>query len=265
MNPNKFTIKLHEALQAAQEVAEEFGHPELKNGHVLLALLDQSEGIFRPILEKLGVSPNDAASRLRDTLNKDPKMQGGNQQLSLSGELRAAIAAGEKEMKALKDEFLSVEHFVLGVLDGSSSAAQALQSLGIDKQKVMQALQGVRGNQRVVDQDPEGKYQTLEKYGTDLTALARQGKIDPVIGRDAEIRRIMQVLSRRTKNNPVLIGEPGVSKPPDRRGARAPDRGGRRAGIAQEQARHLDGPRRHVGWRSIAANLRSGSRRSSKR
>ena len=130
----------------------------------------------------------------------------------IGNELRATIDSGEKEMAKLKDEFLSAEHYLLALTDAKGAAAKALQELGVTRAKLMQALQQVRGSQRVTDQNPEGKYQTLEKYGRDLTELARRGKIDPVIGRDNEIRRVMQVLSRRTKNNPVLIGEPGVGK-----------------------------------------------------
>jgi ATP-dependent Clp protease ATP-binding subunit ClpB len=212
MRPDKFTQKMQEALQAAQDVAAQFNQQEITNEHFLLALLDQTDGVTRPLLEKMGV----AAPQLRDQLNQElerrPKIQGGTYDQRIGNELRATIDAAEKEMAKLKDEFLSAEHYLLALADSKGAAAKLLKDVGVTRDKLMQALQQVRGSQRVTDQNPEGKYQTLEKYGRDLTELARKGKIDPVIGRDNEIRRVMQVLSRRTKNNPVLIGEPGVGK-----------------------------------------------------
>jgi ATP-dependent Clp protease ATP-binding subunit ClpB len=212
MRPEKFTQKMQEALQAAQNVASEFNQQEITNEHFLLALLDQTDGVARPLLEKVGVP----VPQLRDALNKElerrPKIQGGSYDQRIGNELRATIDAAEKEMAKLKDEFLSAEHYLLALADSKGASAKLLKEAGVTRDKLMQALQQVRGSQRVTDQNPEGKYQTLEKYGRDLTELARRGKIDPVIGRDNEIRRVMQVLSRRTKNNPVLIGEPGVGK-----------------------------------------------------
>src|SRR5437762_2003488 len=160
----------------------------------------------------MGVAIPQLRDQLTRELDRHPKIQGGNYDVRLSNELRATIDAAEKEMVKLKDEFLSAEHYLLALADSKGAAAKLLKELGVTRDKLMQALQQVRGSQRVTDQNPEGKYQTLEKYGRDLTELARKGKIDPVIGRDNEIRRVMQVLSRRTKNNPVLIGEPGVGK-----------------------------------------------------
>src|ERR1700733_2667908 len=212
MRPDKFTQKMQEALQAAQDVASQFGQQEISNEHFLLALLDQTDGVTRPLLEKMGVAIADLQGRLRQELERRPKVQGGNVDQRIGNELRATIDAAEKEMAKLKDEFLSAEHYLLALADGKSSAAKLLKEAGVTRPKMMQALQQVRGSQRVTDQNPEGKYQTLEKYGRDLTEAARKGKIDPVIGRDNEIRRVMQVLSRRTKNNPVLIGEPGTGK-----------------------------------------------------
>ncbi|HKP92521.1 MAG TPA: ATP-dependent chaperone ClpB [Chthoniobacterales bacterium] len=212
MRPDKFTQKMQEALQAAQEVASQFSQQEISNEHFLLALLDQGEGVTRPLLEKMGVNVGDLRSRLTQELERRPKIQGGTYDQRIGNELRATIDTAEKEMAKLKDEFLSAEHYLLALSDGKNGAAKVLQEAGVTRDKLMQALQQVRGSQRVTDQNPEGKYQTLEKYGRDLTEMARRGKIDPVIGRDNEIRRIMQVLSRRTKNNPVLIGEPGVGK-----------------------------------------------------
>jgi ATP-dependent Clp protease ATP-binding subunit ClpB len=212
MRPDKFTQKMQEALQASQSLASELGHQEIANEHFLAALLDQTDGIARPLLEKMGVNVGDLRTRLTQDLARRPKVQGGNVDQRVGNELRATIDAAEKEMAKLKDEFLSAEHYLLALADSKGPAAKLLKDAGVTRDKLMQGLQQVRGSQRVTDQNPEGKYQTLEKYGRDLTEIARRGKIDPVIGRDNEIRRVMQVLSRRTKNNPVLIGEPGVGK-----------------------------------------------------
>jgi ATP-dependent Clp protease ATP-binding subunit ClpB len=212
MRLDKFTQKMQEALQAAQDVASQFNQQEITNEHFLLALLDQTDGVTRPLLEKMGVPIADLRNGLTRELASRPKVQGGNVEQRIGNELRATIDAAEKEMAKLKDEFLSAEHYLLALPDSKGAAARLLSGAGVTRAKLMQALQQVRGSQRVTDQNPEGKYQTLEKYGRDLTEIARRGKIDPVIGRDNEIRRVMQVLSRRTKNNPVLIGEPGVGK-----------------------------------------------------
>src|SRR5881392_282033 len=212
MRPDKFTQKMQEALQAAQEVASQFNQQEISNEHFLLALLDQGEGVTRPLLEKMGVNVAELRTALTQELERRPRIQGGNIDQRIGNELRATIDAAEKEMAKLKDEFLSAEHYLLALADGKSAAAKLLKDVGVTRDKLMQALQQVRGSQRVTDQNPEGKYQSLEKYGRDLTELARRGKLDPVIGRDDEIRRVIQVLARRTKNNPVLIGEPGVGK-----------------------------------------------------
>jgi len=168
--------------------------------------------VTRPLLEKIGVSADALHSRLETELAGRPKVSGGVSDLRISNDLRRTLDSAEKEMSKLKDEYVSAEHYLLALAGENNSAAKALKELGATRDKIMQGLQQVRGSQRVTDQNPEGKYQTLEKYGRDLTQLARRGKIDPVIGRDNEIRRVMQVLSRRTKNNPVLIGEPGVGK-----------------------------------------------------
>jgi ATP-dependent Clp protease ATP-binding subunit ClpB len=211
MHPEKFTIKLREALNTALEMASKNENPEITCDHFLLSLLGQSEGLSRPLLEKLGVSIPALEERLNKAVSAFPKVR-GSAQPQISQELRQILSMAESEMSKLKDEFLSVEHFLLALVASSSSAAKMLRESGVSHDRLMQALAAVRGSQRVTDENPEGKYQTLEKYGRDLTALARKGKIDPVIGRDEEIRRTMQVLSRRTKNNPVLIGEPGVGK-----------------------------------------------------
>jgi len=212
MRVDRFTQKMQEALQAAQDIASQFNHQEIANEHFLSALLDQTDGIAQPLLEKIGVPVDRLRERLASELERRPKVHGATVDLRLSNELRSVLDGAEKEMAKLKDEFTSAEHYLLALTGANVPAAKLLKDLGATRDKLMQALQQVRGSQRVTDQNPEGKYQTLEKYGRDLTELARRGKIDPVIGRDNEIRRIMQVLSRRTKNNPVLIGDPGVGK-----------------------------------------------------
>ncbi len=212
MRIDRFTQKMQEALQAAQEVASQGQQAEIGNEQFLLALLAQSEGVTRPLLEKLGVSVDALRSRIQAEVARRPKVSGAVSDLRMSSDLRRTLDAAESEMTKLRDEYLSAEHYLLALANENNSTVKALKALGVSQAKLMQALQQVRGSQRVTDQNPEGKYQTLEKYGRDLTQAARRGKIDPVIGRDNEIRRVMQVLSRRTKNNPVLIGEPGVGK-----------------------------------------------------
>src|SRR6266852_3300456 len=212
MRIDKFTQKMQEALQAAQDLASQSNHQEITNEHFLWSLLDQSDGITQPLLEKIGIQPNQLRARLTSELERRPKVTGAAVDLRSSNELRSVLDGAEKEMAKLKDEFTSAEHYLLALTAANVPAAKILKDFGATRDKLMQALQQVRGSQRVTDQNPEGKYQTLEKYGRDLIELARRGKIDPVIGRDNEIRRIMQVLSRRRKNNPVLIGDPGVGK-----------------------------------------------------
>jgi ATP-dependent Clp protease ATP-binding subunit ClpB len=212
MRIDRFTQKMQEALQNAQDIASRMQSPEIGNEHFLLALLDQGEGLTRPLLEKIGVSADSLRLRLETDLARRPKVSGGVSDLRISNDLRRTLDSAEGEMSKLKDEYVSAEHYLLALAGENNSTAKTLKELGGNRDKIMQGLQQVRGSQRVTDQNPEGKYQTLEKYGRDLTQLARRGKIDPVIGRDNEIRRVMQVLSRRTKNNPVLIGEPGVGK-----------------------------------------------------
>ncbi len=211
MRPDRFTQKTQEAFATALDLASKRDHQEIGNEHFLLALLQQPDGLTRPLLEKLGLAPATVESALESTLAKRSTVHGGNTP-TLSTDLRRTLDAAEAEMARLKDEYLSAEHYLLALLASKDEAARQLTTAGITRDKLLSALTSIRGNQRVTDQDPEGKYQTLEKYGRDLTDLARKGRIDPVIGRDEEIRRTMQVLSRRTKNNPVLIGEPGTGK-----------------------------------------------------
>jgi len=210
MRIDRLTAKMQEALQESQTLASGLQHQEITPEHLLLALIRQPDGLVRPLLEKLGVRSQSIEERLVSELSKRPKVSGGDQYLG--SELRTLLSSAEAEMSRFKDEFVSVEHFLLALVNSQSAAGRLLRSAGVTGEKLMQAIASVRGSQRVTDQNPENKYQTLEKYGRDLTEAARKGKIDPVIGRDNEIRRVMQVLSRRTKNNPVLIGEPGVGK-----------------------------------------------------
>jgi ATP-dependent Clp protease ATP-binding subunit ClpB len=212
MHPERFTSKTQEALRLAQTAAQERGHQEITNEQFLLSLLDQPDGITRPLFEKLGLPTPKLSEQLEAALARRPRVSGANTEVRIGHELGQTLDQGEREMAKLKDEYLSAEHYLLALLETKSPAARLLQDHQLTRDRLMQALVQVRGNQRVTDQDPEGKYQTLEKYGRDLTEQARKGKIDPVIGRDDEIRRVMQVLLRRTKNNPVLIGEPGVGK-----------------------------------------------------
>src|SRR5438045_3362211 len=212
MRIDKYTQKMQEALQGAQDLASQANHPEITNQPFQLTLLDQGEGITRPLLEKIGANVDQLRARLRSELAPRPKIHGSAADLRISNELRTVLDNAEKEMSKLKDEFTSAEHYLLALAGANVPAAKLLKDFGVTRDKLMQGLQQVRGSQRVTDQNPEGKFQALEKYGRDLTELARRGKIDPVIGRDNEIRRVMQVLLRRTKNNPVLIGDPGVGK-----------------------------------------------------
>jgi ATP-dependent Clp protease ATP-binding subunit ClpB len=212
MRIDRFTAKMQEALQESQTLASGFQQQEITAEHLLLALLRQPDGLARPILEQLNVDVQSIENQLEAALVQRPKVTGGAVDQYLGNELRSLLNEAEAEMSRLKDEYVSVEHVLLALAESKAKAGDILRTAGATHAKLMQALQAVRGSQRVTDQNPEGKYQTLEKYSRDLTEAARRGKIDPVIGRDEEIRRVMQVLSRRTKNNPVLIGEPGVGK-----------------------------------------------------
>ena len=213
MNLNKFTEKAQEAVLAAPQLASELNHAQVEPEHLLVTLAEQQNGVVPTVFRKLGVDPAVVSGALRAHLGKQPKAHGGAEP-HLSPRLRVAFDAAQAEAKTMQDEYVSTEHLLLGLLNetGKSAAVDQLKAHGITRATVLEALTAVRGNQRVTDQNPEGKYEALEKYGRDLTELARKGKLDPVIGRDEEVRRVIQVLSRRTKNNPVLIGEPGVGK-----------------------------------------------------
>ncbi len=214
MNANQFTLKLQEAFQAAQSLAAEKNHAELSSTHLFSVLLNQPEGVTVPILTKLGANPAQLSTEVDAILSKLPSVQGNaGQQVYMSSDLRSVMATAEKLRTQMSDDYTSVEHVLIALpREANSDVKGLLTRSGVTEKSLTEAIKSVRGNQRVTDQDPEGKYQSLEKYGTDLTAIARSGKIDPIIGRDEEIRRVMQILSRRTKNNPVLIGEPGVGK-----------------------------------------------------
>jgi len=214
MQLDRLTIKSQEALQEAQRIAQGFSHQEVDGEHLLLAMTGQTDSLIPGLLEKIGVPPAKLKPDLERELARRHKVQGiSSTDLFLSSNMKKVLDAAQAEATKLKDDYISTEHLLLGLLDeGGSSLKKIFQSHGLKRDIVLKALADLRGNQRVTDANPEDKFQALEKYGRDLTALARQGKIDPVIGRDEEIRRVMQVLTRRTKNNPVLIGEPGVGQ-----------------------------------------------------
>ncbi len=213
MNLQKFTEKAREAILATPQLASELNHAQVEPEHLLVALAEQTDGVVPAVLRQMQLDPAELARALRDRLNALPKAYGGAEP-HLSPRLRVVLDAAQADAKSMQDEYVSTEHLLLGVLaeTGRSPALEALRARGVTRDKVLEALTAIRGNQRVTDENPENKYQALEKYGRELTELARRGKLDPVIGRDEEVRRVIQVLSRRTKNNPVLIGEPGVGK-----------------------------------------------------
>src|SRR5437867_9777808 len=215
MQFDRFTIKAQEALQAAQAMAQRHSHQQIDGEHLMLALLEQTEGLLRPLLQKLGVAPSALSADLDGELDRRHKVHGTTStDTFLSSDLKKILDAAQSEAAKLKDEYTSTEHLLLGLAEqGGGPLKKIFQKYGLRRDNILKALVELRGHQRVTDQNPEDKFQALEKYGRDLTAFARAGTIDPVIGRDEEIRRIMQVLTRRTKNNPVLIGEPGVGKP----------------------------------------------------
>ena len=213
MNINKYTEKAREAVAAAIELAQQGNNPQIEPEHLLAALVDQREGIVPGLLRKMTVDPGVVSRGVKDLLTKLPSAFGGAQP-GMSSRLKLVTDQAQAEADRLKDEFVSTEHLFVGIADesGRSPAAQLLKAQGMTRDSIFQALTSVRGSARVTNENPEGTYQALERYGRDLTEFARKGKLDPVIGRDEEIRRVIQVLSRRTKNNPVLIGEPGVGK-----------------------------------------------------
>ena len=213
MQPDRFTIKTQEAIQAAQQLAEDRRNPQLAPEHLLAVLLEQEGGVVAPVLSKLGVDPLSLREPVNRALDALPTLGAGSEQAAgPSNELAGVLRAAGKEASELGDEYVSTEHVLLALAEAKTPAGDALRGAGADRESLLKAIDEVRGPHRVTDQSPEDKYQALEKFGRDLTEAAEQGKLDPVIGRDDEIRRVIQVLSRRTKNNPVLIGEPGVGK-----------------------------------------------------
>ena len=215
MRLDKLTVKAQEALQEAKNLADRYTQQQIEVEHLLFALVEQPEGIVTPLLQKIGVDRDQLKARLDEYLRSLPQVYGGGgiDQLYISQRLNQVLEAAWREAQTMKDEYLSTEHLLLAIADEAAPGSpQILKGLGATKDRILQALTGIRGGQRIVDQTPEAKYQALERYTRDLTELARRGKLDPVIGRNEEIRRVMQVLSRRTKNNPVLIGDAGVGK-----------------------------------------------------
>ncbi|MFQ3549413.1 MAG: ATP-dependent chaperone ClpB [Armatimonadota bacterium] len=211
MRLDKLTIKAQDSLQDAQHFADEYGQQQIEPEHLLFALLQQEGGIVSPILQKLGQKPEHIVQLVKAEIDKMPKVSGAGGSY-ISPRLKKVLDTAQTEADRLKDEYISTEHLLIGIAAEGGAASRVLSSVGATKDNIYKAMADVRGNQRVTDQNPEDKYQALEKYGRDLTKDAQAGKLDPVIGRDEEIRRVVQVLSRRTKNNPVLIGEPGTGK-----------------------------------------------------
>ena len=213
MRLDRFTIKAQEALQKAQTIASETQNPELSIEHLVLALIQQTDGIVVPICQKIGVDTEDIITKLQEIIQNSPKVQGVDSDLRISLSLQGVIESAQKEATTLKDQYISTEHLLIACTESKTGkVGEILRNAGATKDKILKALVDIRGNQRITDQNPEDKYQALERFGRELTHEAMTGKLDPVIGRDDEIRRVMQVLSRRRKNNPVLIGEPGVGK-----------------------------------------------------
>ncbi len=212
MQIDKFTIKVQELLSYAQRIASENGNQSVDDAHLMSAMLEQKEGIIIPVLKKLEVNIDDLSGRINDVLEKQPKVTGQAAQLYISPGLNNILNNAFNEAGQLKDEYVSTEHILMALAQSSGEIGKILRQYGVTKDSIYKILVSIRGSQRITDQNPEDKYQALERYGKDITDLAKRGKLDPVIGRDDEIRRVIQVLSRRTKNNPVLIGDPGVGK-----------------------------------------------------
>ncbi|HZJ88177.1 MAG TPA: ATP-dependent chaperone ClpB [Sphaerochaeta sp.] len=212
MNSDKMTIKLRQAIGDADMLANTHGNAEISSEHLLYALLNQQDGVLVPLFERVGIAPAKVVEKLEALLDRLPKAYGGAVKRSLSAQLGRQLYAANAVASEFKDQYLSGEHFLLALIDDACTLSSELKNLGMTRDSAMQALMAIRGNQTITTEDPESQYEALEKYCKDMTQMARQAKLDPVIGRDEEIRRVMQVLSRRTKNNPVLIGEPGVGK-----------------------------------------------------
>src|SRR6266852_4244699 len=213
IQPDRLTVKAAEALQQAAALARSKGNPVINDAHLFYALLQQEEGIVVPLLQKAGLNVTQLQAETEREIERFPKQSGGGAEPTLARELSRVLDRADEDAKSLGDAYVSTEHLLLALAEEKgTSARQLLSAQGISRKDLLAALEGVRGAHRVTDQEPESKYQALQRFTRDLTEIARKGKLDPVIGRDEEIRRVMQVLSRRTKNNPVLIGEPGVGK-----------------------------------------------------
>ena len=210
MNLEKYTQKSQEAILAAQRLAQEYNHPSIEPAHLLLALLRQEDGVVPAVVTRVAGSVLGLREEISQDLEKRSRVYGASGEIGLAPAATSVLEAAERYAKGMQDEYVSTEHLLLGLTE--SSEGKRLGQFGLTKDAILKALTNMRGTQRVTSATPEATYQSLEKYGRDLTALARQGKMDPVIGRDEEIRRVVQILSRRTKNNPALIGEPGVGK-----------------------------------------------------
>ena len=211
MNPEKLTTRSRETLLAATQIAGDANHGAVEPAHLGLALLGQHEGIVYPLLDRLGIRPLDLRRSFEALLDGFPRVY-GDTEVRASDALNRVLVEADRQRANLKDDYLSLEHMMLSLSGDVGPVGEALRSAGLHPTSVLEALQGLRGSQRVTSEDPESTFNALEQYGRDLTSEAREGRLDPVIGRDDEIRRVIQVLSRRTKNNPVLIGEPGVGK-----------------------------------------------------
>src|ERR1700730_13290291 len=215
MDINRFTEKAQEAVRGAQTLATRYGNQQIEVEHLLNVLLDQQGGLVPSVLTRAGVAVEPLRDAVEREINRLPKVGGPSapvDQVYITARLNKVFVAAEDEAKKLKDEYVSVEHLLLAIIEDGGAASRALKTAGATRDRIEKALMEVRGHQRVTSQNPEDTYEALERYGRDLTKMAAAGKLDPVIGRDDEIRRVIQVLSRRTKNNPVLIGEPGVGK-----------------------------------------------------
>ena len=211
MNINKFTQKSIEAVNQCEKIAYDHGHQEIDQEHFLYSLLTIDDSLIASLLEKMGINKETFLSQVQELLNKKPKVSGG--QVYMSNDLNQVLLHGEDEMKAMKDEYVSVEHLFLAMIKHPNKAVKELfRAYGITRNRFLQVLSQIRGGQKVTSDNPEETYDSLEKYGYDLVKRAREQKLDPVIGRDSEIRNVVRILSRKTKNNPVLIGEPGVGK-----------------------------------------------------
>ena len=216
MNMDRFTQKSLAAIQGARDISQEYGNQQIEQPHLLLALVSDNEGFIPQLLAAMGMTVPSFEAAVKGEVQKLPKVSGSGREADkvyVSQDVDRALRGAEQEAQAMKDEYISVEHIFLGLLAQPDSALKELfRTYHVDREKVMQALASVRGNQRVTSDNPEDTYNALKKYGTDLVERARQNKLDPVIGRDDEIRNVIRILSRKSKNNPVLIGEPGVGK-----------------------------------------------------